>query len=191
MKLAVNNRIGYIYRDINDKYVTVNIRPILASSRYYTILKLTSNPTYTITVDDVAYGSSIDVVHYGDYRATAPNLNTAGRDDSPRQRQIRVTEYDADGHIVKSETDGELGTVYHSPRHNSVPYTVVIPFPNQISKGSSFKIELNPNGVYVDPTYYVNNDGGEYQNKSLLINYYNSVDDIRRDSSNTYNNITD
>lgn len=191
LKLAVNNRIGYMYRDINDKYVTVNIRPILASSRYYTILKLASNPTYTITVDDVAYGSSIDVVHYGDYRATAPNLNTAGRDDSPRQRQIRVTEYDADGHIVKSETDGELGTVYHSPRHNSVPYTVVIPFQNQISKGSSFKIELNPNGLYVDPTYYVNNDGGEYQNKSLLINYYNSVDDISRDSSNTYNNITD
>ena len=191
LKLAVNNRIGYMYRDINDKYVTVNIRPTLASSRYYTILKLASNPTYTITVDDVAYGSSIDVVHYGDYRATAPNLNTAGRDDSPRQRQIRVTEYDADGHIVKSETDGELGTVYHSPRHNPVPYTVVIPFQNQISKGSSFKIELNPNGVYVDPTYYVNNDGGEYQNKSLLINYYNSVDDISRDSSNTYNNITD
>lgn len=178
LKLAINNHIGYIYRDINDMYVLVNTHVNTSSYRYFTIMKLESNPTYTITVDDVAYDSTIEVVHHKDYMPTTPFITDGTLDTRPRQRQVLVTEYDSNGRIIQSETDDERGTIYHDNLKLSDPYTVTIPFPNQTSSGSSFKIELNPNSSVNDNSGFVTNDSGECPDELRTLMRYTNLDNF-------------
>lgn len=192
----MNNHIGYIYQNADGRFVSVNIRGRRSSNWYDTRLNTDNNNTYTITVNDIPYNGSISIVHLRDFmpdREPSAPFAPGEADTRTRYRYIKVSEYSNNQTLINTETDAMEMEVHHNSHHRTVPYTVITKFNNLITNGI-FKLEKNPTNMLtgsLQESYFIGSVIGEYPNRAHLVDNYSTLEDVRGDKIDQFDNIKD
>ena len=82
--------------------------------------------------------------------------------------------------------------IHHNSHFRTIRYTVVTTFTNLRTNGE-FRLSKNPGKMVIGDTlpdnYFIGNSVGEYSNKSILVDKYDNLSDLRNDRIDKFDNI--